>query len=448
MQMKDKKIVVFDDDPTGTQTVHHVSVLTAWDVSLLEEQLLREDNLFFILTNSRSLSAQASEALHREMMNNLLNAALNTKVDIEVISRSDSTLRGHYPLEVDVIRDVFRSHDHRIDGEFIIPFFGEGGRLTMDDMHLIRDKSGDTPVSETEFAQDNTFGFKHSNLKDWIEEKTEGQYQAASVESVSLELLRLGDSDGLRNKLLRLREGQKCIVNAETYEDIERFDRALKACLSQGRNYIYRTAASFVRIHAGISSQPLLNGKQVKPIESANNKHGALMIVGSHVQKTTEQLKQLLAQHPQIEVFEINVEKVIAEDDPTWLSKVASEIERAIQAGRNCLVYTSRTVFKAQDENREKHLAISVKISEALVSLLEQIKHSPRYLLAKGGITSSDLAVKALKVKRADVLGQILPGVSVWRTGKESKFSGLPYIVFPGNVGDADSLCAIYRQLD
>ena len=57
-----------------------------------------------------------------------------------------------------------------------------------------------------------------------------------------------------------------------------------------------------------------------------------------------------------------------------------------------------------------------------------------------GGITSSDVGTKALAVKKANVLGQIKPGIPVWQTGEESKFPMTPYVIFPGNVGEITTL--------
>ena len=65
---------------------------------------------------------------------------------------------------------------------------------------------------------------------------------------------------------------------------------------------------------------------------------------------------------------------------------------------------------------------------------------TPAFVIAKGGITSSDVGTKALAVKRANVLGQIRPGIPVWQTGEESKFPQTPYVIFPGNVGENTTL--------
>jgi uncharacterized protein YgbK (DUF1537 family) len=72
----------------------------------------------------------------------------------------------------------------------------------------------------------------------------------------------------------------------------------------------------------------------------------------------------------------------------------------------------------------------------------------PKFIVAKGGITSSDLATKGLSAEKAFVLGAITPGVPVWQMDSKSKFPGISYVVFPGNVGNQNSLLEVCRKLD
>ena len=51
-----KKIVVLDDDPTGVQTVHDVSVYTGWTHESVLAGFREANNLFYILTNSRGFT--------------------------------------------------------------------------------------------------------------------------------------------------------------------------------------------------------------------------------------------------------------------------------------------------------------------------------------------------------------------------------------------------------
>jgi uncharacterized protein YgbK (DUF1537 family) len=108
-------------------------------------------------------------------------------------------------------------------------------------------------------------------------------------------------------------------------------------------------------------------------------------------------------------------------------------------------VYTSRKLVAGEDA--ESSLNVGNRVSEGLVELVGRIEMRPRYMVAKGGITASDIATQAFGVKRALVPGQILPGVPVWFLGDESRFPGLTYVVFPGNVGGADAVTRVVTGL-
>ena len=71
----------------------------------------------------------------------------------------------------------------------------------------------------------------------------------------------------------------------------------------------------------------------------------------------------------------------------------------------------------------------------------------PGFVLAKGGITSADVGVKGLGIRKALVLGQIEPGIPVWKALAESKFPNIPYIIFPGNVGEDETLKNAVKKL-
>lgn len=126
---------------------------------------------------------------------------------------------------------------------------------------------------------------------------------------------------------------------------------------------------------------------------------------------------------------------------------MAAEAEKAMEEGKTAVVYTSRDLLAPEGMDKEEKLKLSVSISDALTGVISGLHKKPRFLIAKGGITSSDVGTKALKVRKALVLGQVQPGVPVWRTGTESRFPGLSYIIFPGNVGDADTLKKIVELL-
>lgn len=115
-----KVLVVLDDDPTGTQTVHDIEVLTEWPVEALTEQFLKLPTCFFILTNSRSMTADKAALLVKDICRNLEAAAKTVPgISYTVVLRGDSTLRGHFPEEADAVVSVLGD----MDAWIICPFF-------------------------------------------------------------------------------------------------------------------------------------------------------------------------------------------------------------------------------------------------------------------------------------------------------------------------------------
>jgi uncharacterized protein YgbK (DUF1537 family) len=430
----DHKLIVLDDDPTGTQTVYDIPVLTTWDQETLQAEFDQLGLCFYILTNSRSLIAADAKALNHEIARNLRAAAGGRP--FAVISRSDSTLRGHFPLETDVISEELGP----FDATLIIPYFEAGGRYTIDDVHYVAEGDQLTPASETPFAKDAAFGYRNSNLCDWVEEKTDGRVKVAEVKSISLDDLRIAGPDAVQAKLLALRDGELCIVNAAAPRDLEVLAWATLQAENAGCRLMFRTAASFVSARLGLAPRELWRPK----LQGSVDKNGGLIIVGSYVPKTTQQLESLLAKS-EVERVEISVEGILDSAlREVVLHHAVEQANAGISAGRDVVVFTSRVLVTGG--GGEASLAIGNRVSEALVELLRSIVVIPRYIIAKGGITSSDLATRALGVKRAMVLGQILPGIPVWELGAESKFPGLPYVVFPGNVGGPDALVEASNQ--
>lgn len=445
MESTGRTLVVLDDDPTGTQTVYDVAVLTTWTVDALTAELAQSPPVFYILTNSRSLPPGQAQALNREIGANLRQAAAATGRDIAVVSRSDSTLRGHYPAEVDALAQALGGEADdaaaHFDGDLLIPFFLEGGRLTIGDVHYVAEGDDLVPAAETPFARDAAFGYRHSWLPAWVEEKTQGRIGAEQVASISLQTLRAAGPDGVAKHLMQLENRQPCVVNAVSLRDMEVFVLGLLNAEAQGKRFLYRTAASFVQIRAGLETQPLLTAERL----GVAGNTGGLFVVGSYVPKTTGQVNTLLA-HPGVEGVEVAVAQLLDEGTrAAEIARVVNAVEKRLAQGAPVVVYTSRELVTGRDA--ESSLAIGQRVSAGLVAIVQGLQVQPAYLVAKGGITSSDIATQALGVRRAMVAGQILPGVPVWRTGRESRFPGMPYVVFPGNVGDDAALVTIVDTL-
>lgn len=438
VRARDETVVVLDDDPTGTQTVHDVPVLTAWPPEALRAELARGPAALYLLTNSRSLPPARAQALNREIGAALAAAARAVGQRVAVVSRGDSTLRGHFPGEVEALLDGLGAGPAVI---VLIPAFFAGGRYTVDDMHYVAEGDWLLPAGRTAFARDAAFGYTASNLRDWVQEKSGGRIPAASVSSLSIETLRRGGPAAAADMLTALPPCGVCIVNAASERDLAVAVQGLLAAERQGRRFLYRTAASFVPLRAGLSPRPLLTPAELALPRSG----GGLVVVGSHVPTTSAQLAALLAL-PGVTGIEVSVERLIsARERDGEVRSAAARAAAALRRGEDAVLYTSRRLVATPDGGAA--LDIGRRVSHGLVAIVRAIATRPRYLLAKGGITSSDVATAALGITRALVLGQIAPGVPVWQAGPESRYPGLAYVVFPGNVGETRTLAEVVAAL-
>ena len=440
------KILVLDDDPTGVQTVHDISVYTDWSEESIRQGLMEDSRLFYILTNSRGFTMEQTRKVHRTIAENVVKAAGELGIRTVIMSRSDSTLRGHYPTEPQVLREVLEEKGGtKLDGEILCPFFKEGGRFTIDDIHYVREGEWLIPAGETEFAKDKTFGYHSSNLREYVEEKTHGRYRAEDVCSISLDSLRGMDIDGVTGQLMEVRNFQKVIVNAIDDCDLKVFCTALYRAMGQGKNFMFRTAAGLVKVMGGITDIPLLERKDMV---SRETDMGGIVVVGSHTQKTTDQLRELLTLN-RVEGVHFHSNLVLQGEEAfeAEIGRAVNISEEIIRSGKTAVCYTDRNLLSVEHETKEEALLRSVRISDGVQALVGRLTVTPAFVVAKGGITSSDIGTKALKVKRADVMGQVKPGIPVWRTGGESKFPQRRYVIFPGNVGEVQTLKEVVQIL-
>jgi uncharacterized protein YgbK (DUF1537 family) len=436
--MSETKLVVLDDDPTGSQTVHGCLLLTRWDADTLREALLDPSPLYFVLTNTRGMDAARTETITREVCRNLktaLDALARPGRVIEpiVISRSDSTLRGHYPVETDVIAAELGP----FDAHFLIPAFIEGGRVTRDGVHYLLVDDEPVPVNETEFARDSVFGYTHAFLPDYVEEKTRGRIRAQQVERFGLADVR----GGCLARLLALSGNVACVVDAESQADLAAFAADLKAAAAQGKRFLCRSAAGIVSALAALPPQPVAAGDMRRYVRGG--RPGAVL-VGSHVDKTTRQLQQLL-QEPDVAPVEVDVSR-LPDQVQDLRESVLERIVAARARGASAVIFTSRVELAFADE--QTRLAFGERVSAFLIEIVHHLPADIGFLISKGGITSNDVLSQGLSLRTARVLGQILPGCSVVRCPEDHpQFPDLPVVIFPGNVGDDSALATVYRRL-
>lgn len=436
-----RRIVVLDDDPTGSQVVHGVPVLTCWDDDDLRWAFAQPSDTFFVLTNSRSLEEQATRDLLEDLDRRLRQVADEVGTTVTILSRSDSTLRGHYPLETDVLQAAAARRGSPHDAVLLVPAYLEAGRVTVDDVHYARTDEGFLPVGETDYATDDAFGYASSDLSDWVREKA-GR-DAPEVRTLSLTDIREGGVERVTELLLSARDGALVIVNALEESDLEVVVLGLGAAEATGWRAICRVGPSFVPVRAGIEHRPPLRAAEV----GRGRPGRGLVVVGSHVELTTRQVRALL-ELPDLVTVELDV--------PALLEDGTAELERCsaalLAAEGDTVLMSSRT--RVVGPSGEASLQGARRVSAALVELTRRLLAATdlAWVVAKGGITSHDVATEGLGIRRATVLGQLFPGiVSVWRAepgpGDDARLSGLPYVVFAGNVGDGTTLREAVRTL-
>ena len=245
-----RRLAVLDDDPTGSQAVHGVTVVTSADPEVLAAGLAEPGATCFVLTNTRSLPEAEAVALTREVGP---HAARARDAGGRSSSRSDSTLRGHVVAEVEALDAVRREATGRgYDGVLLVPAYLEAGRATAGDVHWARVDGDWRPVGETEFAADATFGYAASDLREFVEERSGGAIAAADVASLSLPTSATAGRPRVAEVLRGVHGGGWVVVNATEYADLEVVVLGLLEVEAEGRAFLYRTGPSFVRALAGI----------------------------------------------------------------------------------------------------------------------------------------------------------------------------------------------------
>lgn len=431
-----RRIAVLDDDPTGSQCVHDVSVAMIVDDNALSAGLHEAGDTCFVLTNTRGLEESVAVAETRRAVARLFALGLDGPLDI--VSRSDSTLRGHVVAEIDAIAAEYEvATGHAVDGVLFCPAMVEAGRTTFGDVHYARVDGENVPVGETEFARDSTFGYRSSNLRSFIEEKSGGS--VTRIESISLELISRG-VDAVAEFLAAVDGFTWVIVNATSYEELAVVVAGVRLAQRGGKHFIYRTGPSFLRPLAGLGPANNLGPADI-PIETRRKAHG-LVVIGSHVGLTTRQVRAAQRSRTLSEV-ELDVPVLLGPEAKAHLQDVIERVKRGLEDA-DVLLYTSRTLQRA--DSPDASLRLSMRVSEAVVQVVAAAREAlPAWVIAKGGITSHEVAVRGLDIRRATVVGQFLPGqISLFRPEEAAEeVTGCPYVVFPGNVGDDDALAHV-----
>lgn len=398
------RLVILDDDPTGIQTVQGCLLVTQWDDATIRQAMTDEAPFFYILTNTRAMTRQQAASIVREAMEAVLRVNNELGYKLVFMSRSDSCLRGHFPLETDVMAEVLRENGISVmPRQPFCPAFIEAGRLTINGTHYMKDGNRLIPVSETEFARDNVFHYTNSVLTEYIREKG-------------------------------CNPDDYIVVNAQSYDELHAFSKQfLEEVKRFDGSAVIRCSSSLPKAMSDCLTMCEEEGfKKSAPSfeEHSSNSLAGLFIVGSHVQKTTRQLQQLLSCDGVCGI-ELPIESILDTPD-ALITDVKAEALTLYNKGVTPVIFTARKEVRIDDADKRQHLGQTV--SDFLVRIVRELPFTPSFLVAKGGITSHDILTHGLGIRSARVLGQILPGVPGIMT------QDFPYIIFPGNVGEESAL--------
>ncbi len=445
------KVIVIDDDPTGSQTVSNCLLLLKWDYSTLVKGLESKSNLFFILANTRSLSENDAKLRIEEICNSLKNIIYTESYKEEefiFISRGDSTLRGHNFLEPNTINECLGP----FDATFHIPAFIEGKRLTIDGEHFVEN----VPVSKTIFAKDKIFGYKTSNVKELLFQKSKYKIKLNDIENLKLSELKVlenKENNIVFKKIRNLKENSHVIVDVENYSQLKKFSLTIKK-LSNQKKFLFRTAASFISSISEINNNSH-NSFFYSNLRRKNSKKEFLpgfLVIGSYVQLTTLQLKKFLEISDcvplELDVFEfLRISELKNNKDQLILfkNKFLNEIRSILKKENTPVLFTSRNEISLNDKTEQVNFYNS--LANFIAELVADLQNEIGYLVSKGGITSNLILSNGLQADNIYLQGQIMIGISCV-TFRLENGEDLPIVTFPGNIGNQDSLVNVWNILE
>ena len=445
------KIIVIDDDPTGSQTVSDCLLLLRWDHKTLLKGFNNNSKIFFILANTRSLSEDDARERIQEICINLSIIIRNKFYEKEkfiLISRGDSTLRGHNFLEPYIINRFLGP----FDATFHIPAFIEGNRITIEGNHFVEG----IPAHYTIFARDKIFGYKTNNLRTLLYEKSNSKLSIDSIKNLTvrdLELLNITPENNIFKFIKGLNNNQQIIVDATNYSELNKLSNLFKKL--REKKFLFRTSASFISsiLNSNTNNLKKSTYSELRRKNNANKYMPGIIIIGSYVDKTTRQLNKMLkiSSCKALELNILNLYQLFNNENNysqlNYLKKsILNTIQRILASGQTPVLYTSRNFLVL--DNESKQIKFQKFLSSFIAKLVADIKFEIGYLISKGGITTNTILSEGFNIDSVYLEGQILAGISLITVDLMKLKSKIPIVTFPGNIGEEDDLVKVWKLLE
>jgi uncharacterized protein YgbK (DUF1537 family) len=421
-------LVVLDDDPTGAQTLAGVVVLLDWSDPAALPQALGKRRSVHLLTNARAYPPDRAYDVVRDAAATA-RAALP---EAHIVLRGDSTLRGHVLEEYLAVRDATLPGTDPV--LMLVPALPSAGRVTVQGVHLIERNGSRVPLHETEYSRDGVFAYADSRLLLWAEARSGGHFPADAGREVHLDELRGRGSEALRDAIDSLSgRGRPAAVavDAETEDDLLVAAAGLAAAVEDGARVVVRSAPAFVGVAAGTTAEALVDSPAAEEV---------LVVCGSYVPATSRQLAGLLREQP-LALVEPDVERLASGSPEDEIARAARSVQVALETTGLAVLATPRerpvglTTLEAGE-----------RIVSGLARTVAAVDPLPAVVVAKGGITSAVTLREGFGAGRADVVGPIVPGVSLWRAAARDG-EDRDFVVVPGNVGGDDLLADLVARI-
>jgi uncharacterized protein YgbK (DUF1537 family) len=424
-------LFVVDDDPTGAQGQADVPLLLSWRDGLVEAALDDEPPAVHLLTNSRALDESAAYALVREAS----EAADAAAPEPRLVLRGDSTLRAHLLPEYAGVRDAL--YPGTAPPLLLVPALPAAGRVTRDGHHWLVRGGKRVPLEETEFATDGEFAYESSRLLDWAQERSGGYFPAARGIEIDLDRVRSDDgAETVAAALLEAALGQDPAVvvpDAETEADLETIAEGLRRAWLEAPAIVVRCAPTFASVLSGAGA----TARAPLPVVE----RGLLVVVGSHVPISSAQLAALETRHPQTTV-ELDPAVLAGPSAGEEIAQAAERARALLDRGRLAIVATARSVSP-----ETLGPTAGMRVARAVAAVVDRLRDAADVLLSKGGTTSAINVRDGLHAERARIVGPVAAGISLWLVNEDAGEAQRPVIVFPGNVGDAETLADLVDRL-
>jgi uncharacterized protein YgbK (DUF1537 family) len=404
-------LVALEDDPTGAQTLVQAHVMLTW----AEDDLRAAPDVtsLHLLTNSRALEPATAE----QVVSEAARSARQAWPERRIVLRGDSTLRGH-------LLEEYRGYCAGLGWPasaplLLVPALPSAGRITVGGVHFLVRNGHRTPIGQTEYATDSTFGYRASRVVQWAAERSGGLFAPADGVEIGIAALSSQGPEVVASALLRLaRLGRPavCVPDAESVDDLQLIAEGLLMADRAGAPIAVRCAPAFVGVLAGNTASELV----------AMPGGRTLLVCGSWVPSSSEQLRHLTRTHG-LTVIEASATD-LADRSAAAVTALARLVDEALVSRGVAVLATERT---RPAELRD--LAAGERIASSLADVVGALKVRPDVIVAKGGVTSAVVLKRGLGARSAGVVGPVQPGVSLWSA--DGADGPVPYVVVPGNVG-------------